>query len=282
MARGPTREHLQAQCVLPESLQSTRLESVLNICRQLLAQGDAYNSQSDAASDAAAYVYYKRFLSLVLNQLPQHTSWGAAKFAVDRGRLQREAKRVLPLLEAVANRLDAADEADALAAAAVASTIVQDTVPSAPEDCDDTFDDSNSVEPVPLPRGAAVNEPSAPLSSSDSGSGRNSLSLQDAMRSLSLNSNSSSHHCGCSYPTFEAASAYTPATRAAAHSHHAAVSTELRKLVLPLSLVSQFEALARPNTVKGPHGVETCGILAGKLVGNVLTMTTLILPPQVM
>jgi USP8 dimerisation domain len=279
MARGPTREHLQAQCVLPESLQSTRLESVLNICRQLLAQGDAYNSQSDAASDAAAYVYYKRFLSLVLNQLPQHTSWGAAKFAVDRGRLQREAKRVLPLLEAVANRLDAVDEAEALATAAAASAVLQDTVPSCPEACKDSFDDS--VEPVPLPRGAAVNEPSAPPSSSDSGR-RNSLSLQDAMRSLSLNSNSSSsHHCGCSYPRFEAASAYTPATRAAAHSHHAAVSTELRKLVLPLSLVSQFEALARPNTVKGPHGVETCGILAGKLVGNVLTMTTLILPPQV-
>jgi STAM-binding protein len=255
----------------------------MNICRQLLAQGDAYNSQSDAASDAAAYVYYKRFLSLVLNQLPQHTSWGAAKFAVDRGRLQREAKHVLPLLEAVASRLDAADEAEAQAVAA-ASTVLQQTVPSAPDVCDDSFDDSSSVEPVPLPKEAAVNAPSAPPSSSDTING-GSLSLQDAMRSLSLNSNltgSSGHQCGCSYPRFEAASAYTPATRAAAHSHRAAVSTELRKLVLPLSLVSQFEVLARPNTVKGPHGVETCGILAGKLAGNVLTMTTLILPPQVL
>jgi USP8 dimerisation domain len=286
-ARGPTRERLQEQCVLPDSLHSTRLEPLLNVCRQLLTQGDAYNSQSDAASDAAAYVYYKRFLSLVLNQLPQHSSWGAAKFAVDRGRLQREAKRVLPLLEALANRLDAADEAEAQLAAAAAA--MQHAVPSAPEACDESFDDSSGVEPVPLPRGAAVTTPSAPPGASDTGR-RNSMSLQDAMRSLSLSNNltdsssSSSHQCGCSYPRFEAASAYTPATRAAANSHHtgSAVSTGLRKMALPLSLVTQFEALARPNTVKGPHGVETCGILAGKLVGNVLTMSTLILPPQVL
>ncbi|OAD72247.1 hypothetical protein PHYBLDRAFT_177688 [Phycomyces blakesleeanus NRRL 1555(-)] len=46
---------------------------------------------------------------------------------------------------------------------------------------------------------------------------------------------------------------------------------------LPHVLQEQFLSLARPNTLKN---IETCGILAGNLKNNVLTITTLILPKQ--
>ncbi|CAN0536705.1 unnamed protein product, partial [Scytosiphon promiscuus] len=39
-----------------------------------------------------------------------------------------------------------------------------------------------------------------------------------------------------------------------------------RKLVLPSTLVGEFEKIARPNTDRPPDGIETCGILAGRLV----------------
>ncbi|KAL0084200.1 hypothetical protein J3Q64DRAFT_1809830 [Phycomyces blakesleeanus] len=51
----------------------------------------------------------------------------------------------------------------------------------------------------------------------------------------------------------------------------------LRKMRLPHVLQEQFLSLARPNTLKN---IETCGILAGNLKNNVLTITTLILPKQ--
>lgn len=41
-----------------------------------------------------------------------------------------------------------------------------------------------------------------------------------------------------------------------------------RKLILPSSLVAHFEQIARPNTLKPPDGIETCGILAGQLVSG--------------
>ncbi|CAN0265774.1 unnamed protein product, partial [Laminaria digitata] len=53
-----------------------------------------------------------------------------------------------------------------------------------------------------------------------------------------------------------------------------------RKLVLPSTLVSEFEKVAKPNTDRLPDGIETCGILAGRLSHNVLKMTTLIIPKQ--
>lgn len=53
-----------------------------------------------------------------------------------------------------------------------------------------------------------------------------------------------------------------------------------RKLVLPSTLVGEFEKIARPNTDRAPDGIETCGILAGRLSHNVLKMTTLIIPKQ--
>lgn len=39
-----------------------------------------------------------------------------------------------------------------------------------------------------------------------------------------------------------------------------------RRVVLPSTLVAEFERIAKPNTDEGPYGIETCGILAGRLV----------------
>jgi len=41
-------------------------------------------------------------------------------------------------------------------------------------------------------------------------------------------------------------------------------------VVLPSTLVEEFEKIAQPNTDLPPYGIETCGILAGKLVSRVV------------
>lgn len=38
--------------------------------------------------------------------------------------------------------------------------------------------------------------------------------------------------------------------------------------MLPSQLFEVFERIARPNTNREPYGIETCGILAGKVVRN--------------
>lgn len=43
-------------------------------------------------------------------------------------------------------------------------------------------------------------------------------------------------------------------------------------MVLPSTLVAEFEKIAKPNTDKPPYGIETCGILAGKLVSPVQSL----------
>ncbi|KAF9944484.1 hypothetical protein BGZ65_011989, partial [Modicella reniformis] len=55
-------------------------------------------------------------------------------------------------------------------------------------------------------------------------------------------------------------------------------SQGLRTLIVPLRLLDRFLNIVRPNTIKN---LETCGILAGVLSRNKLTVTTLIIPKQI-
>ncbi|KAG0329260.1 hypothetical protein BGZ99_002808 [Dissophora globulifera] len=54
-------------------------------------------------------------------------------------------------------------------------------------------------------------------------------------------------------------------------------SQGLRTLIVPVRLLDRFLNIVRPNTIKN---LETCGILAGVLSHNKLTVTTLIIPKQ--
>ncbi|KAF9357539.1 hypothetical protein BGX26_003553 [Mortierella sp. AD094] len=54
-------------------------------------------------------------------------------------------------------------------------------------------------------------------------------------------------------------------------------SQGLRTLIVPVRLLDRFLNIVRPNTIKN---LETCGILAGVLSRNKLTVTTLIIPKQ--
>ncbi|KAG0043609.1 hypothetical protein BGZ83_011210 [Gryganskiella cystojenkinii] len=54
-------------------------------------------------------------------------------------------------------------------------------------------------------------------------------------------------------------------------------SEGLRKMIVPVRLLDRFLNIVRPNTLKK---LETCGILAGVLSRNKLTVTTLIIPKQ--
>ncbi|KAI8598503.1 hypothetical protein EDD21DRAFT_382276 [Dissophora ornata] len=54
-------------------------------------------------------------------------------------------------------------------------------------------------------------------------------------------------------------------------------SQGLRTLIVPVRLLDRFLNIVRPNTIKN---METCGILAGVLSRNKLTVTTLIIPKQ--
>ncbi|KAF9284895.1 hypothetical protein BGZ68_004318 [Mortierella alpina] len=54
-------------------------------------------------------------------------------------------------------------------------------------------------------------------------------------------------------------------------------SQGLRTMIVPVRLLDRFLNIVRPNTIKK---LETCGILAGVLSRNKLTVTTLIIPKQ--
>jgi hypothetical protein len=54
----------------------------------------------------------------------------------------------------------------------------------------------------------------------------------------------------------------------------------LRKLILPQEVMSLFFDIALPNTNTGRDGIETCGLLAGKLVHNNFVVTDLVIPVQ--
>ncbi|KAF9184244.1 hypothetical protein BGZ51_002449 [Haplosporangium sp. Z 767] len=54
-------------------------------------------------------------------------------------------------------------------------------------------------------------------------------------------------------------------------------SQGLRTMIVPIRLLDRFLNIVRPNTIKK---LETCGILAGVLSRNKLTVTTLIIPKQ--
>lgn len=56
----------------------------------------------------------------------------------------------------------------------------------------------------------------------------------------------------------------------------------IRNLYIPAGIVDAFLRIAAPNSARGPRGIETCGILAGRLMpGGQVTMTTLIVADQV-
>eukprot|EP00752_Nemacystus_decipiens_P002448 g2305.t1 len=98
--------------------------------------------------------------------------------------------------------------------------------------------------------------------------------LQDAFRSLSLDQGvpAAGH-----YPTVPQPE--VPKDKPSLHRGLSTFGAE-RKVVLPSTLVAEFEKIAKPNTDLPPYGIETCGILAGRLAHNILEMTTLIIPKQ--
>ena len=60
----------------------------------------------------------------------------------------------------------------------------------------------------------------------------------------------------------------------------ASSNSSLRSLRIPTKLLQTFLQLAYLNTSKPPRGIETCGVLCGKVYDNELKITHLILPKQ--
>ncbi|OQS03948.1 metalloprotease family M67C [Thraustotheca clavata] len=81
------------------------------------------------------------------------------------------------------------------------------------------------------------------------------------------------HSHYCSYPSLEA-------RRKSIENKTMLLKEETRQLSIPTMLVQEFIRIADPNTRKHPYGIETCGILAGTLKNQLLTITTLIIPKQ--
>jgi len=53
-----------------------------------------------------------------------------------------------------------------------------------------------------------------------------------------------------------------------------------RQMLLPASLPAAFERIAKPNTNRGEYGIETCGILCGRISKGKLVCTHLVIPKQ--
>ncbi|CAM9508558.1 unnamed protein product, partial [Ectocarpus sp. 8 AP-2014] len=344
--RGPTREALQEQCVVAPVKDAQNLRSYFHGVRQLLFQGEAYYVEGQLVH---AYVYIKRFLHLALDGMPKHKKYTKDAFVNDRIWLEKERKRIFPILESICKQLDDADERRIRAAATAAASAAAaenkrrglassgianttlgyslDDLPEAPTGRPSSASESESVgnsgmtsaagagaagsqpftplPPLYPPPPPGMYVPSAPPPPSDYGSlygdhggvggyggpsyggpsyggvgagaaaVGGAAALQDAFRNLSLDQSPSSAGHYPSVPQPE--SQQKPPSMQPSASR--GFGTE-RKVVLPSTLVAEFEKIAKPNTDKPPYGIETCGILAGKLTHNVLEMTALIIPKQ--
>lgn len=76
-------------------------------------------------------------------------------------------------------------------------------------------------------------------------------------------------------------SATTTALGGPAAAARRANASGLRNIVLPRRLLATFLDVAEPNTNAGERGIETCGVLAGRVAAKgQLLMTTLVIPKQ--
>jgi hypothetical protein len=122
----------------------------------------------------------------------------------------------------------------------------------------------------------------------------NLSNVQERFRNLQVSSSSSSTSLNTSsvaYPSVGKAS-WIPDVSSQVSASSMLVNTGIvdtsrrstgllhRILVIPSSLIAQFSQIAEPNTLRLPDGIETCGILAGRLVDKQLHITTLIIPKQ--
>ncbi|CAM9279802.1 unnamed protein product [Scytosiphon promiscuus] len=313
-ARGPTRAALQSQCVVAPVVSTRNLRGYFNGVKQLLFQGEAYYREGSLVE---AYIYLKRFLVMALDGMPKHKKYTMDTFASDRVWLERERERVFPILELICTQLDDADErnmraAETIAAAKAAAAENKrnattatlgyslDDLPEAPTGPPSLSKPAGynaAMPPLYASPAPGMYMPSAPPPPSDGGNFYNgyggggygaemgagaaaaavgyggAVALQDAFKSLSLDQGVSSKGLYPSVP--EPSSAKEAST-----THPSNSFGSERKVVLPSTLVAEFERIAKPNTDRPPYGIETCGILAGRLTHNVLEMTTLIIPKQ--
>jgi STAM-binding protein len=260
-----TRKHLSRECepLSRSDLASISLSKLFHIAKQLCQQARLEEKQS-ASFDSLCrrYVYLKRFLVLVLETIPKHAKYDSAEYRADRNWAKAEAQRCLESLESIAALIDAADEeskraterAEADAREAQASK-TRDDGPAMEET---TFD-------VPESAMVAQQDDAPP-----------DLDLRTAMSILSADPN---HSADVGLKASSLASTY-PAVRPLSFMAGEKAVTEvpsLRTVEIPSRFPTIFEKVASPNTARD---VETCGILAGKIVRNRLRMTHLIIPMQ--
>lgn len=267
--RGPTRERLQSQCDPPD-LTGRPLSFCFNLANNCLRLGDSCWQADDYAQ---CYVYYKRFSSLVLGQLKARNDWNDRRYRTDCVNLVAEVKEVMARLEVVAEKLDEADrqearekELEAARASAAASASIEADILQ--RDCKQGhLADTQEFELGEI--APAINVASA--------------TLQSRLSNLALSPKNLHIEAG-SYPSIDDDTAYTGSRRFSGHldtpREHQIVPSSMRKMVLPATLAVEFERLAQDNTMKPKGGIETCGILTGKLIGKTLVMSVLILPRQ--
>ncbi|CAM9366650.1 unnamed protein product [Discosporangium mesarthrocarpum] len=312
--RGPTREALQEQCTVFPVRNDLRLEHYFQCARELMLQGNMY--QEDPMR---SYVYYKRFMVLALNEIPKHNAYNKKQYEPEKVHLRRDATQIFPILEALSQELDDIDDVDARSAGGEQHPSGLPTylheLPEAPTGAPRTVGTpvlqtepfNSQVPPLSSNRNkhtagmkglmpSRTDEFSGQLVGSkggvpDTGKGartgtgvgdnpagwtNSSMSMGEVFNTLQDVKVNTSRNAGSS-PLFF-------------HSCHTSTQTPpnvrpldlkaKRKVVLPSSVVMDFEEIARPNTLLEPDGIETCGILAGRADQDVLRMTTLIIPKQ--
>eukprot|EP00638_Chattonella_subsalsa_P017728 CAMPEP_0117870924 /NCGR_PEP_ID=MMETSP0950-20121206/10157_1 /TAXON_ID=44440 /ORGANISM="Chattonella subsalsa, Strain CCMP2191" /LENGTH=405 /DNA_ID=CAMNT_0005723359 /DNA_START=102 /DNA_END=1320 /DNA_ORIENTATION=+ len=282
-----------------------RLDVYFRAGKSLVKQAEAYHQNGSLDN---AYIYYKRFLNLAVNEIPNHRDFKTARYAPDKRWLLQERTRLIEELENIVIMMDMEEMEKAgvlggIDEAKAGSAALLDSMPKFPSSSEKTADPEmaafearlaalkglggetsghHSLEPSAPPMPGPEIAPLAVPNLNSSGKQMPmadvfSILSQDAGQSpigsynISRQSSSQAAHLSRGHSLQEAHSIST---------HTQMLVEGKRPLNLPDSLVAIFSEIAHPNTITPPHGLETCGILAGKINNEELDVTHLIIPKQ--
>ncbi|KAF0682631.1 Aste57867_25268 [Aphanomyces stellatus] len=254
-----------------------------------------------------AYIYLWLLVELYQRKMPRHRDFGLLKYENERKRLDKKCRDALALLERILDGMfqeelqqaqDAhEDEVHMMKqsthpcelSAAMAKVSVSHADPVAI-----SLESRLHALKGKVPTHLSPPLPSSPPSSaattvSVSSASTDSAARERAFSTIRLKSNERAAAppsvrpppplaVGVSYPSVHPE--WMNADIQLGRPSFRSMQDEVRALSVPSSLVAEFTRIAEPNTLKPPYGVETCGILAGTLKDQKLSITTLIIPKQ--
>ncbi|CAK4072290.1 unnamed protein product [Aphanomyces euteiches] len=279
------REELNKLCVVRDVRSSDSLSKAFQRAYQIYRQCQVYVVERDYDH---AYIFLWLLVELYKKKMPLHRDFYHIKYEKDRRRLDAKCRDALGLLDRILDGMLAEER----------QHLLDET-----DDDQHILDGPHAVEIVPvLTKADAVSSSLTmrlqALKGEKSPPRVDRTAKEKAFSAIRLKSQGYEpipvapapipRPPAPTRPAYPSVHGSSPAwlnadiqlRRSSIHDKAMKMREEVRMMSIPSSLVAEFTQLAEPNTLLPPHGVETCGILAGTLKDQELSITTLVIPKQ--